>query len=195
MSGLSWGWSASFSPLPPSSFQCCLHLWLSRPVSQASFLSASGLLGTLLFACSLDGHGIPCLIGFFSPGLFPELPSCVSSCTGVICTCSSHLPSSGFCAFIRGGLFVCRSTVTIPARLLSCPRSCRPAPFSAWTPTPSLLIPLLWSHCLPASSSFSVSSHLPYLLHLLWLWIVTHFKKCWLCRWTASVAHYLSPII
>ena len=55
MSGLFWGWSASLSPRPLSSLRCCLHLWLSRPVSQALFLSASGLLGTLLFACSLGG--------------------------------------------------------------------------------------------------------------------------------------------
>lgn len=74
-------------PLPLSSFQCCLHLWLLRPVSQGLFLSASGLLRTLLFPCSLDGHGITCLIGLFSPELFPELPSRVCSCAGVIFTC------------------------------------------------------------------------------------------------------------
>lgn len=87
-----WCWncseasSASLLPLPLSSFQCYLHLWLLRPVSQGLFLSASGLLRTLLFPCSLDGHGITCLFGLFIRALC-WLPRRVCSCTGVIFAC------------------------------------------------------------------------------------------------------------
>lgn len=127
------------------------EIWMSRGLCSVP----SPLLG---------GHRITPLTGTFSPGLFAELPPCLSSCTVLMPPLlpwlgSSHLPWSVLCVLVPDGLFppsVCSDSscpapfcpVTHPATVISLP-----------CPGPSLLC-LLSVLCAP---------------HLLWWRLVTHF--------------------
>lgn len=98
---------------------CSRRLW--TPLSGPDSLGLCSF-----FCCSLDG-----LTDTFIPELFSELPSCVSSCTVVIFALltwasPSHLPSSGFCVLVHGGL---------PTRQSVCSN------FSRLSPSMLLLLP------------------------------------------------------